>query len=112
MASNDASTSSTSSPSSIGTVVAILDQSGWKKLHKGHALAVLHATYWGKKNKGDDHSEVTDKDADEDEDIVIGCHTLKTNNNAMKIGNKSDGIWVRVSVLNCIQNGPLNSQTG
>ena len=116
MASNIASTSFPSSPSSIDTVVAIFDQSGWKKLDEHHELAELHATYWGKKDKEDnqqtlkyDHSE--DKDEDEDEDI-IGCHTLKIDNSAIKMGSNSDGMLVRVSVLNCIQNGPLISQTG
>ena len=120
--------------------MTILDQSEWRKLDERHELAELHATYWGKKDKEDnqqmlksDHSEDKHKDADaggdadadvggdadEDEDAdedadedIIGCYILKINNSAIKMGSNSDGMLVRVSVLNCIQNGPLISQTG
>jgi hypothetical protein len=99
MASNDASTSSPPSPSSITSVVTISDPTKWMKFSKGHLLAELHATYWGKKDT-EDHQQLSDYELSEDDDIINGCHVLNINNQAIKMGNN---IWVRVSVLN--QNG-------
>jgi hypothetical protein len=99
MTSNDASTSSPSSPSSITSVVTILEPTGWTKLSRGHLLADLHATYWGKKDEKD-LQQLSEYELSEDDDIINGCHVLNINNQAIKMGNN---IWVRVSVLN--QNG-------
>ncbi|KAH9995526.1 hypothetical protein BJV77DRAFT_223386 [Russula vinacea] len=65
------------------------------KFSKGHLLAELHATYWGKKDT-EDHQQLSDCELSEDDDIINGCHVLNINNQAIKMGNN---IWVRAEYI-------------